>query len=154
MVVVSCGGGAPQDEIAEKMIEKAIKHSGGGDADVDIAKGKVQIKGEDGDTEITFEEGEWPKDLPDAVPDFKMGKVKAVSRFDREGKKGWNVVVEEIQEGAFTKYAEQLQGGGWTLRGNMTTDKGSMIQATRDDLQIIAMYNKAEAHGTIGISTQ
>jgi hypothetical protein len=152
MTAMGCGGGGSGEHAAEKMLEKAIGHAGGGDADVDFAKGKVRIKGESGETEISFEETGWPDDLPQGVPAFAMAQVAGVSRSEQEGKKVWNVILEEIREGAFQQYAERLESNGWTVANNITTDEGGILQASKGDLVIFGMYNKVEAKGTIGVS--
>jgi hypothetical protein len=150
MILVGCGG--PPEDVAERVIEKAIKH-GGGDADVDLAKGKVRIKDEHGESEMSFET-EWPKDLPEGVPAFTMATVKGVGRSDREGKKAWTVVLEDIREEAFPGYAEQLENSGWAVQTTMATDEGGMLQATKDSLVIFGLYNKPEAKGTIAVSME
>ena len=150
MVLVGCGG--PPEDVAEKMIEKAIKH-GGGDADVDLAKGKVRIKDQHGESEMSFET-EWPKDLPEGVPAFTMATVKGVGRSDQEGKKAWTVVLEDIREEAFPTYAEQLKNSGWAVETTMATDEGGMLQATKDSLVIFGLYNKSEGKGTIAVSME
>jgi len=154
LVALGCAKKEPPEQMAEKMIERAIRQSAGADAEIDFRGDKILIKGEQGENEMSFGETKWPKDLPNDVPEFKLAKVKGVNRFEREGKKGWNIVLEEIRDKAFQKYVEQLEGRGWTVMNDMTTGEGGMLQASKGGWLLVGMYNKAEAKGIIGVSMQ
>jgi len=135
-------------------MEKAMEHGGVKDADVDLKKGTFRYKTEEGEGEISYEEHGWPGDLPEGVPEFTMGTVKGVTRSDRNGKKGWNVIVEAVEDGAVEKYTEQLKENGWNVMSQMTMPEGAMVQATKGDLIILGMFNTEERGGGISISTQ
>jgi hypothetical protein len=152
--VAGCGKGKSQEKIAETMIEQAIKRSGGGDADVDLRGGTVRIRSEDGQSEMSIAENGWPKDLPGDVPEFKRAKVKGVSRSERQGRKGWTVVLTDIDDEAYAKYADELEVRGWTIASNMTTGEGGMFQASKDEWVVFGVYNQDAAEGTIRVSMQ
>jgi len=153
-VTIGCGKGKPQEKMAEKMIERAIKQSADADADIDLQEGRIRIKGEEGESEMSFGETKWPEDLPNDVPMFRMAKVRGVNRSEREGKKGWNVVLEEVKDRGFSTYLGELEKHGWTIVSDMITDEGGMLQASKDEWTLVGMYNKADAKGTIGVSMQ
>jgi hypothetical protein len=152
-VVVACGGKPTGERVAESLMEKAMERGGVKDADLDLKKGKFRYKTEEGEGEISYDEGEWPGDLPEGVPQFTMAKVKGVTRSDRNGKKGWNIIVEEVEDGAVEKYAEQLKDNGWTLMSQMNNAQGSLVQASKGDLILMGMINTEERGGGISIST-
>ena len=87
---IGCGGKSTSERVAENLMEKAMKHGGVKDADVDLKKGTFSYKTDEGEGQISFEESEWPGDLPEGVPRFSMCTVKGVTRSERDGKKGWN----------------------------------------------------------------
>jgi hypothetical protein len=151
---MGCGGKSTSERVAENLMEKAMKHGGVKDADVDLKNGTFSYKTDEGEGQISFEESEWPGDLPEGVPRFSMCTVKGVTRSERDGKKGWNIIVEKVEDGAVGKYAEQLKDEGWNIVSQMTTAEGAMVQATKDDLLLIGMFNTQEKGGGISISTQ
>jgi hypothetical protein len=152
-ILVGCGG-KPGEKAAEKAAAKAIESGGGGKADVNMEKGKVTVKTDAGQTEIAYGATSWPEDMPAGVPKLMGGKVKAVTRSDQDGKKGWNVVVEDVEGSALEKYAGQLKEAGWTIMTQMAAPKGGMVQATKDELHVIAMFNDEKKVASIGVSYQ
>ena len=152
-VLAGCGG-KPGEKVTEEALEKAIENGGGGKADVNMEKGKVTIKNEAGQSEIAYGATSWPEDMPASVPKFAGGKVKAVTRSDQNGKKGWNVVVEDTEGSALEKYAGQLKEAGWTIMTQMAAPKGGMVQATKDELYVIAMFNEEKKVASIGVAYQ
>ncbi|MBN1425019.1 hypothetical protein JXA88_10715 [Candidatus Fermentibacteria bacterium] len=152
--VVACGGKSTGERLAEKAMEKAMERGGVKDADVDMKSGKVRFKTEEGDGEISYQEEGWPKDLPHSVPEFSLGKVKGVIRTERAEKQSWNIVLESLEDGAVAKYAKQLEGKGWAIMSQMTTQEGGMVQATKDDLLLIGMFNTEDGEGSLSIGHQ
>jgi hypothetical protein len=129
------------ERFAEKSMENAIEKASGGKAEVDLKSGNVKVKTAEGETSFSTAH-EWPSDLPEGVPQFKMGKVKGVTRHQAEGKNVWNVILESIEPGAIEKYTELLKSGGWTIGQTMSMGEGGMIQATKDTLGLIVMFNQ------------
>lgn len=146
--LMACSGKSAQEQISEKAIEKAT----GKKAEVDLQQGKVTVKTGDGQSEISYGPGTWPTDLPADVPPFVQGKVKGVTRSTHEGKKSWNVILEAIEPGALQNYSKNLEAKGWKTMQTVTSDKGGMVQSTKGDLMIIALFNEKEKNASIGIS--
>lgn len=152
--LVACGGKSPGERIAEKAMEKVIERGGVKDADVDLKKGTFRYTTEEGEGAISFHEEGWPKDLPGGVPEFAMGKVKGVIRSEQDGKKSWNIVVESMEDGAVAKYTKLLEGKGWNIVSQMTMQEGGMVQASKDELILIGMFNTEEGEGSLSIGQQ
>ena len=129
------------ERLAEKSIENAIEKASGGKAQVDLSGGGIKVKTAEGESSLTAS-NEWPKDLPGGIPLFTLGKVKGVTRLTSEGQKAWNIILEEIEAGAIEKYTELLKSGGWTIGQTMSMGEGGMIQATKDTLGVIVMFNQ------------
>lgn len=151
---IACGGKSAGERLAEKAMEKAMERGGVKDADLDLTRGTFRFKTEEGEGEVSFQEEGWPRDLPHEVPEFKAGVVKGVSRSQRDGKKTWNIIVESIQDKAAPDYADQLTDKGWAVTSHLAMPEGAMVQASKGDLLLIAMFNTKERTGGINIATQ
>ena len=151
LTLAACSGKSAQEQIAEKALEKATGHK----ADVNLEQGKVTVKTGDGQSEISYgPEGSWPKDLPADVPAFAQGKVKGVTRSTHEGKQSWNVILEAIETGALQSYGKKLEAAGWKSLSTITTGEGGMVQATKGNLMVMAMFSEKEKTANISVSTQ
>jgi len=153
VAAVSCKGKTARESMAEKMLERAIEKSSGEKADVDLRAGKVKIKSGEGEGEISFGGQSWPNDLPEGVPSFPWGKVKGVTRSSIQEKKTWNVILEEVEDGALEKLTEALKQNGWEILSSTTASGGGSVQATKGDLMVLAIINTESKAGSIGIST-
>ena len=152
--LAACKSKSSQDQAAEKAVEKMLEKTSGGKAEVDIQEGKVKIKTEEGESEVSTGEKEWPKDLPESVPQFTMGKVRGVTRSDAQGNKSWNVILEEVEAGAVEKYTAALKSKEWQIMQTMTTGEGGMTQAMKNNVVIIAMFDEKGKSASISVSTQ
>jgi hypothetical protein len=152
--LAACKSKSSQDQAAEKAVEKMLEKASGGKADFDIQEGKVKIKTEEGESEISTGEQEWPKDLPEGVPQFTMGKIRGVTRSDAQGNKSWNVILEEVEAGAVEKYTEALKSKEWEITQTMTMGEGGMTQAMKDNVVLIAMFDAKGKSANISVSTQ
>lgn len=87
------------EELGEQMAEEMM-----GGVDIEFA--------EEGSSEVV----PWPGAMPSDVPVFEYGRIDAtqVSPADQEGV---SVVVSfiEVEEGAYDKYEQDLEGAGWTI---------------------------------------
>jgi len=151
LTLAACSGKSAQEQIAEKVLEKAT----GNKAAVDLQKGKVTVKTGDGQSEITFgQAGSWPSDLPADVPAFLNGKVKAVTRAEQEGRKTWSVVLEGVETGALQNYAKNLETKGWKNMNTVTSDEGGMVQATKGNLMVMAVIGGKDKTASISVTTE
>ena len=129
------------ESLAEKRLENAIEKASGGKAQVDLSKGGITVKTAEGESSLTTS-NEWPKDLPEGVPLFTFGKVQGVTRVADAAKTGWNIILAELESGAIEKYTEVLKTAGWTIGQTMSMGEGGLIQATKDKLGIMVMFNQ------------
>jgi hypothetical protein len=149
--LVSCQSQSAKEEMGEKAIEKVYKTTPGKDAKVEIEGGKVTIQIIDG-TRETAVTSEWPKDMPGDVPQFRLGKIKGVNRGNVTKKKSWNVLVNDIEEGAYTKYVKELKAAKWKILSSTSIGGGGSVAAHKKDLNLIATFYKDQKTGSISIS--
>ena len=153
MGLAGCKGKVEQT-VAEKTVEKMLEKATGGKADIDLEEGKIKVKSADGETEVSTGAAEWPNDMPGGVPKFTQGKVKGVTRASDRGSKTWNVILEEIEDGAWDKYAETLKSNGWTILQSMNMGEGGSLQAAKDKLLLVAMFNNTNKNASMGVSQE
>ncbi len=149
--LVSCQNKSAQEQVAEKMVEKAIKEGTGKEANVDIQGGKIRIQSKDGASEINVTNS-WPEDMPGDVPLFTMGKIKGVNKSTIEGKKSWSVVIDEAQEGAFPKYVEELKAKAWKIDMNLSMGKGGSTAASKNNLNLMVIFDNDQKSGSISVT--
>lgn len=106
----ACGIRKKIDEkISEKITEGVVNKITGGDANIDIDKGEVTIKG-DGGEEVTFGASEWPKGkAADILPEPKEGKIISVMNSDNV----CVIMLEEVEEKTYKEYIEELKDKGF-----------------------------------------
>jgi hypothetical protein len=149
--LIACQSKSAKEEMAGKMVEKAIKESTGKEATVDIQGKNIRIQTKDGTGEINVT-STWPQDLPGDVPRFTMGKIKAVNKTDAGGTKNWNVVIEEAQEGALAKYADELKAKDWKIMTTTTVGSGGSVMATKNNLMAVVVFQTDKRTGAITVS--
>ena len=149
--LVSCQSKSAKEEMEEKAIEKVYKTTLGKEAKVEIEGGKVTIQIIDGSRE-TAVTSKWPNDIPGDVPQFRLGKIKGVNRGNVEGKKSWNVVVNDVEEGAYAKYVKELKADKWKILSSTSIGGGGSVAAQKNDLTLIATFYKDQKTGSISIS--
>jgi len=149
--LVACKNKSAKEEMAGKIAEKAIKDSTGKEAKVDIQGQNIRIQTKDGTGEINVT-SDWPQDMPGDVPRFTMGKIKAVNKVDAGGAKNWNVVIEEAQEGALAKYADELKAKDWKIMTTTTVGSGGSVMATKKDLTAVVVFQTDKKTGAITIT--
>ncbi len=137
--------------MAGKIVEKVIRDSTGKEATVDIQGKNIRIQTKDGTGEMNVT-SDWPQDMPGDVPHFTMGKIKAVNKTDAGGTKDWNVVIEEAQEGALAKYADELKAKDWKIMTTTTAGSGSSVMATKKDLTAVVVFQTDKKGGAITIN--
>jgi hypothetical protein len=150
LYIISCQSGSKK--AGEKMMEKAIENATGKDAKVDIDKEKAVIETGDGRIEVDSNAKSWPSEIPGDVPEFKFGKVKAVTTSIMDGSKSWNVAFEEVQDGFFDKYEAQLKEKGFETMSMKMGDKGGTISAESDKFSVFLMGG--EGNLTVGVTVK
>lgn len=124
--IAGCGAKKKLEEKAgEALAEKIFKDAG---VDVDIDGDKVVIKGEDGQ-EMSIGAGEWPtSDLAKNIPEFKGGEIVSVMEADDS----LFIMIEEITDGEFTAYLEEIKEAFTESTYEMSTGTGMMYAAEND----------------------
>ena len=109
--LASCGVRQSLDEkIAEKVTEGVMNKATGGEANIDIDKGELTLKGEDGE-KITFGGNKWPEgDAAKQIPEFKKGKIVTAMNSD----KACTIAIEKVEEKDYKQYVEKLKDRGFT----------------------------------------
>jgi hypothetical protein len=130
------------EKAAEKMMENAISKATGGKANVDIKDGKVAVTTKDGTSEFSAGSTEWPADLTLDIPKVE-GKIKGVVRTATPQGKNWTIAMEGVAAGTLGEYIKTLEGKGWTIDTNVSTEQGGSARATKDNDQIVLTYSAA-----------
>lgn len=121
------------EKTSEKMIETAI----GKDANVDIDDQKVVIETEEGAFTSDASVRTWPKEIPNEVPEFKLGKMSNLSTRIMEEGKSWTFIFEDVSNTALDDYKKLLKEKGFKVgsinmpggQGQVTGEKGKTIVA-------------------------
>ena len=135
-LTTSCGAEKrARDRIGEKAAEEVLNQATGGEADVDLDQGgkRVTITTKSGSTELA-EASEWPADMFPEVPCFENGRVTHVTRGDESGLARFNVLFNEVEEGALAGYSDALQAAGWEAQTVNMGPKGGLITGQKGDL--------------------
>lgn len=150
--LASCGVRQSLDEkIAEKVTEGVIDKATGGEADIDIDKGELTMKGENGET-ITFGDKKWPEgNAADLIPEFKKGTIISAINSD----KACMIILEEVEAKDFSKYVEELKDQGFTNDvAEYTSDSGLSYSAcSNDNNTIVVLYELEGKTLTINLET-
>lgn len=106
----ACGIRKKIDEkISEKITEGVVNKITGGKADIDINKGGLTIKGEDGE-EVTFGSSEWPEGkAANLLPKLKKGNITSVMNSNNLS----IITIEEIDEKVYNDYIKELKDKGF-----------------------------------------
>ena len=109
--LASCGVRQNLDQkIEEKVTEGVIKKATGGTADVDLDKGQLTVKGEDGE-KVTFGDSKWPEGgAANLIPEFKQGNIVSAINADA----ACAIMFEQVEEKAFKQYIEDIKVQGFT----------------------------------------
>lgn len=134
----ACGIRKKIDEkISEKITEGVVNKITGGNADIDLDKGDLTIKGEDGQ-EVTFGSSEWPKGkAADLIPKIKKGNLASVMNSD----KFCMISLEEVDEKVFEQFIEELKDKGFDKDGYDFSDESSKTYgASLDENTVVQVY--------------
>lgn len=150
VLTISCQKAS--EKTSEKLMEKALENATGQKADIDLEKGKAVIQTGDGEVEIDSNAKSWPSEIPGDVPEFKFGKVIAVTTSIMDGGKSWNIAFEEVQDGFLDKYEALLKEKGFETIIMKMGDKGGTITAESDKYDVFLMGG--EGNLSIGITVK
>ena len=85
-------------------------------------------------------------------PGSQWERSRRSIRRDTGGTKNWNVVIEEAQEGALAKYADELKAKDWKIMSTTTAGSGGSVMATKKDLMAVVVFQTDKKAGAITIS--
>ena len=127
------------EKASEKMIEKSI----GDDATVDIDDEKVTIETEEGKFTTDAKAKDWPKEIPKDIPEFKDGKVTAVTNQDVNGSNNWVIIFGDVTDNALEE--------GFTIVFTTTAETGGHMAAEKDNYNVMVMAAEGDATVTVGV---
>ncbi len=115
-------------KVAEETTEKAIEKETGKETEIDVSKGKVKVRTEEGKAE--FEAGgKIPADFPEEFPIYKGSRVKGVIRTESQGKVQFNINFATGDD--FSKvvafYKEKLPDAGYKIGTITETNEGAFL---------------------------
>jgi hypothetical protein len=142
------------EKTGEKLMEKALENATGNKADVDLSKGKAVIETAEGKMEIDSNAKTWPSEIPGDVPEFKFGKVNAVTTSNMDGIKAWNVVYDDVEDGFLDKYDAQLKEKGFETVLMKMGEKGGSIQAESEKYNIFLMGGEGKISLAVSVKKQ
>jgi len=134
-----------QKKIGDEILEKAIEQSTGNNVELNTADGKMSIESDGRKIEVQSEHASWPEDMPSGVPKFPYGTLKAVTRTETSGVRGWTVACENVPENGIKTYDAMLKNRGFeTVLTLVTSDKGAggSINATKGAISVFLMADQ------------
>lgn len=136
------------EKAGEKLMENALENATGKDANIDIDKEKAVIETDAGRIEVDGNAKSWPNEIPEDIPEFKFGKIDAVTTSNFDDTKAWVIAFSELQDGFLDKYDAQLKEKGFETMLMKMGDKGGSITAESDKYNVFLMGGE----GTLSLS--
>jgi hypothetical protein len=121
--LVLSGCGKANEKASEKLIEKSLRNSGAKGAQVDLSKGKMTVKTDEGEMELsTGEAASIPADFPKDVCTIKGAKIQMAMKTPQGFMLQMKVdrAMGEIAE----SYGTEMKAQGWAQETSM--DMGEM----------------------------
>lgn len=146
--IVSCQDKSKKS--SEKLLENAIENETGSKANVDPGAGKTVITQGGNTVEFDGKANSWPGEIPDEVPEFTYGKVKAVTASIIDGAKSWNVIYENVEDDFIDRYDADLKKKGFETVTMKMGDKGGSITADNGKYSVFLMGSEGSL--SIGVS--
>lgn len=147
--LATTGCGKAAEKASEKAAEKAIEDASGGKAKVDLSKGSVEVKTDEG----TFKAGganEWPKQLPADVPRFTGGRIFSVAENTGAQGKGIFIGIDSVAADYFDKYKSELEKSGWTIAQTVKQSSGFLITAKKETRIVSISFSSTGDKGFSG----
>lgn len=138
----------------EKLMEKALENATGNKTDVNFEKGKAVIQTGEGTLEVDSKATTWPSEIPGDVPEFKFGRIKAVTTSTMDSTKSWNIVYEGIEDGFLDKYDAQLKEKGFETVLMKIGEKGGSIQAENEKYNVFLMGGEGNMSLAVSLKKQ
>lgn len=139
---------------SEKMAEKAIENATGENAKVDIDDEKTVIESGGNRLVVDGKANSWPKDIPGDIPEFKSGRIEAVTTSSSDGEKVWSITFTEVQGGFLDKYEAQLKDKGFETTIIKSGDKGGSVIGETKKFAVIVISDEGNATVTVNAKKQ
>jgi len=148
-MIFSCQRGSKK--ASEKVMENAIENATGKDAKVDIDKEKVEIESGGNRMVVDGKANTWPNEIPGDVPEFKLGKIEAVTTSNLDGANTWTIAFKEVQNGFLEKYEAQLKDKGFETTIIKSGDKGGSIMAETKKYSVFLMGGEGSVSVSVNV---
>jgi hypothetical protein len=150
LVVAGCGG-----EADEEAVERRIEAETGGEAEVDLSEGSVEIEGETEEGEYSMTAGEAaevPDDFPGDVFIYKPSTV-VMSMMVPEGH-SLTLTTEDDQSKVMDAYQSEMEKQGWSKEGSMDMGGHKMLVYKKDkrvaNVSLMKADDKTQIHLVVG----
>ena len=151
LIIISCQ--RTSKKASEKMAENAIENATGKNADVDIDDEKTVIESGGNRIVVDGKANSWPKDIPGDVPEFKSGRIEALTTSSNsDGEKVWSITFTEVQDGFLDKYEAQLKDKGFETTIIKSGDKGGSVIGETNKFAVIVISGEGSA--TVSVSAK
>ena len=136
------------EKIVENIAEQVAENESGEDVDIDISEDGFSISNDEGSMQISGgQDLEWPKDAPDAIPEFK-GNI--YSNVVSNG--GMMVGINDVELDEFGAYTGILESKGFENESTFESEGTYIKQYVKDDINISVSYS--EEAETLTINAQ
>lgn len=134
------------DRLAEKAIETAIERSiaseSGGDVDINLRDGTVNVRGEDGDSSVAFGQGaNLPRNFPtDDIPLPKNAKLTMAVNAGG----GYMLTYESVPAAEAQRISDKLIDEGYEEVMSMATADGQTVSLKGEKWSVTLTWGNAE----------
>jgi outer membrane lipoprotein-sorting protein len=150
LLVAGCGGSAD-----EEAVERKIEEATGGEAEVDLSEGSMEVKGETEEGEFsmtTGEKAEIPDDFPGDVFVYKPS-VAVMSMSVPDGH-SLTLATEDDQGKVMDAYKSEMEKNGWSQEGSMDMGEQKMLVFKKDErvanITVYSAEDKTQIHLIVG----
>lgn len=142
----------------ERAAERAIEQATNGQYDINVNEGgnSIQVTGENGETVNigTGKSASIPDTWPKSIPIMSGARIGYTAEAQSENDSTGHSIMFEVDSSAAdvtNYYKDALSKNGWNIDGTMSTGDGSVISATNENDEGVAVYI-AETDGVTSVS--
>lgn len=150
--VVFSGCKKASEKLTEKIIEKGLKNQGASDAKVDLSSGKMSIKTDKGQMEMsTGDSVAIPADFPKDIYVAKGGKIQMAMKMP-DGYMLQLHIGQEKGKVAET-YVSEMKGQGWTADVSMDMGEACSRIFKKGDRQVAVVITQKDAGSEVMLTS-
>lgn len=136
--------------VIENATESEIEKSVGGDVDLDLDNGSMNIK-KDGETYQAGDYASWPSNMPSDVYQIDGTVISSMSNLEENSY--WVMVQPDASADEATSiYESQLAEEGWTITATANYAGTNTLTAEKDNRQLAIMVTSADGQTSVTIS--